>query len=86
MASAVSVSEVGFGESGVGVVIELYRRSGLGILPAQFPNGVKDVLLRKEALLLQHLDQGSHFPHAGDGQFFEGDNLFGVEFLSHKGR
>ncbi len=37
------------GGSGVGVVIELYRRSGLGILLSQFPNGVKNVLLGKEA-------------------------------------
>ncbi len=49
--------EVGFRESGVWVVIELYRRSGLGILPAQFANRVKDVLLGEEAFLLQHLDQ-----------------------------
>ncbi len=62
--------EVGFGEGWLWVVIELYRRSGLGILPAQVPNRVKDVLLRKQAFLFQHFDQGSHFPHVGKGRFF----------------
>jgi len=48
--------EVGFREGGVWVVIELYRDSGLGILSAQVPNRVKDILLGEEAFLLQHLD------------------------------
>ncbi len=61
------------------MVIKLYRGFGLGILQAQFPNGAKKVLFGEEALLLQDLDQGRHFPHAGDSEFFEGDDFFGVE-------
>ncbi len=71
--------EVGFGESGFGVVIEPSRFSGLGILLSQFPNRVKDVLFFQDTLLFQHLDQGSHFPHAGESEFFQGDNVFGVK-------
>ncbi len=70
---------------GVWVVIELYRGSGPGILPAQLTNGVKEVLLGEQAFLFQHLYQRSHFPHAGNSQFFECDNFFGVELLGHKG-
>ncbi len=31
------------------------------------------------------LARQSHFPHAGDSQFFEGDDLVGVEVFGHKG-
>ncbi len=71
--------EIGFGESGVWVVIELSRDSGLRILPAQFPNRVMDVLFNQQPFLFPHLDQGSHFPHAGESEFFQGDNVFGVK-------
>ncbi len=77
--------EVGFGKGWFWVIIELYRRSGHWILLSQFPNGVKDVLFFQDTLLFQHLDQGSHFPHAGDSEFFKGDDLVGVEGLGHKG-
>ena len=45
--------------------------------------GSKDVLLGEEALLFQDLDQRSGLPHVGDGQFFEGDEVVGVEGFSH---
>ena len=77
--------EVGFRKCGVWAGIELCRSSGLRILPAQFPNGVKDVLFGEQAFLFQHLYQGSHFSHAGESQFFEGDNVFGVEVFGHEG-
>ncbi len=77
--------EVRFRESGVWVVIELQRCFGLGILPAQFTNGVKDVLLGEETLLFQDLDQRGDFPHIGDGQFFEGADLVGVKVFGHEG-
>ena len=77
--------EGGFGESGVWVVIELSRGFGLGVLSAQFPNGLKNVLLGQQPLLFQHLDQRCDFPHAGNGEVFKGDKVVGVERVRHEG-
>ena len=34
-------------------------------------------------LLLQHFNQCRHFPHVGNGAFFQGDEVFGVEGSGH---
>ncbi len=57
------------------------KSGGPFLLPTVYPLAL--FCLRKHAFLLQHLDQGRHFPHAGESQFFEGDNLFGVKGLGH---
>jgi len=46
-----------------------------------------DSLLAKSVspCLRQVKHRHGHFPHAGDSEFFEGDNLVGVKFLSHEG-
>ena len=38
-----------------------------------------DDLPVQEAFLLQHLDQGGHFPHAGDSLLLKSDDVFRVE-------
>ncbi len=36
-------------------------------------------------LLLQHFNQCRYLPHVGDGEFFESDEVVGVEGGSHDG-
>lgn len=41
------------------------------------------LLSRAEPLPFEQLDDRSDLPHVGDGQFFDRDSVFGVEFLGH---
>ena len=45
----------------------------------------ENIFLVEQPFLLQHFNQCRYFPHAADGEFFEGDEVFGGEGLSHKG-
>jgi len=46
---------------------------------SQFLDHVQHFLLGADALAFQDLQQGRHFPHAGDGQLLYGHDLFRVE-------
>ncbi len=46
---------------------------------------VRSFPLRQNPSLLQHFYQTRQLPHVGNGEFFEGDEVFGVEGGGHGG-
>lgn len=61
----------GFGEQ-VRLMESGFRNAGTGILAAELGDDVVEVLLRTEAILFEHFDDGRDLPHVGDGRLFDG--------------
>ncbi len=51
----------------------------LFLLAPQVRDLVEEFLFRDEAFLVEQFDQRLNFPHVGDGQFFDGHEVGGVE-------
>ncbi len=55
------------------------------MLPPQVRDLVEEFLFRDEAFRVEQFNQRAHLPHVGDGQFFDGHEVFGVKLLGHDG-
>ena len=62
--------------------VEVARRDGRGFSLAQLLDHVQHFLLGEDAFALQQLHQSRGLPHGGEGQFFDGHEVVGVEMFS----
>ena len=56
-----------------------------GLFSRHSPHDGLLIIEERKPLVKANQTPRRHFPHAGDSELFEGDNLFGVKFLSHEG-